>query len=139
VSIPALLSRLSGVKQTGAGRWIAKCPAHEDRRPSLSIRELDDGRVLLHDFGGCSVKEVLQSASLTFEALFPEGSPRYHAQRERRPFNAYDVLQCIVNEALILSISSIDLRKGVPLSETDHARLLVAEQRINAAVELVSG
>ena len=38
-----LLDRLPGVRKTGPGRWIAPCPAHEDRRPSLSIRELEDG------------------------------------------------------------------------------------------------
>jgi hypothetical protein len=42
----ALLDHLERVKQTGPGRWIARCPAHEDRSPSLSVRELEDGRLL---------------------------------------------------------------------------------------------
>ena len=38
-------------KPAGEGTWQAHCPAHDDRSPSLSIREAEDGRVLLHDFG----------------------------------------------------------------------------------------
>jgi hypothetical protein len=46
MSADVLLDKLDGVRPTGAGRWIAKCPAHEDRHASLSVRELDDGHVL---------------------------------------------------------------------------------------------
>jgi len=50
-----LLEHLQCVKQTASDRWLACCPSHPDRSPSLSIRKLDDGRVLVHDFGGCAV------------------------------------------------------------------------------------
>ena len=43
----ALLDRLDKVRPTGAGTWVARCPAHDDRGPSLSVRELDDGRIEL--------------------------------------------------------------------------------------------
>ena len=43
---------------TGRGRWLAKCPAHDNRKASLAIRQLDDGRILLHDFAGCHVEHV---------------------------------------------------------------------------------
>ena len=35
------------VKQAGNSQWLAQCPAHDDHNPSLSIKELDDGTVLL--------------------------------------------------------------------------------------------
>ena len=57
-----LLDRLERVKQTGPRRWIAACPSHRDRSPSLSIRELDSGLVLLHDFGGCGTGVCLGCA-----------------------------------------------------------------------------
>lgn len=72
MTVEALVSRLEGMKRTGPGRWVAKCPAHEDKRPSLSIRELDDGRILAHCFAGCAVDDVLAAIGLDFEALFPE-------------------------------------------------------------------
>ena len=38
--------------------WMACCPAHDDRTPSLSIHEVD-GKTLFHCFAGCSQDEVL--------------------------------------------------------------------------------
>jgi hypothetical protein len=75
MSAAALLNRLDRPKQTGPDRWLAKCPAHEDRSPSLSVRELDDGRVLINCFAGCGAIDVLDSVGLTWSALFPERLP----------------------------------------------------------------
>ncbi|MEQ1600386.1 MAG: hypothetical protein ABL885_01305, partial [Methylophilaceae bacterium] len=36
--LDTLLSKLDKVKQNGAGKWIARCPAHDDRSPSLAIK-----------------------------------------------------------------------------------------------------
>ena len=43
--IDCVLSRLERVKRTGPDRWVAQCPAHDDRRPSLSIRKAEDHKV----------------------------------------------------------------------------------------------
>lgn len=51
--------------------WIAQCPAHEDRTPSLSIREGKDGRVLLHCHAGCSFQSVVAKLGLRSDDLFP--------------------------------------------------------------------
>lgn len=81
------------MRQTGPGRWIACCPAHDDRSPSLSIRELEDGRVLAHCFSGCQVADVLTAVGLEFFDLYPPDSRAIgHANPERRPFNAVDVV-----------------------------------------------
>ena len=50
MSIEKLLSNLKKIKG-GRDRWTASCPAHEDRSPSLAIRETEDGRILLKCFG----------------------------------------------------------------------------------------
>jgi hypothetical protein len=73
VTAEVLLSRLDGVRQTGPDRWIARCPAHDDGRASLSLRELDDGRVLLHDFAGCAVEEVLAAVVSRSTTCFRPG------------------------------------------------------------------
>ena len=134
MSVDALLSRLDAVRSTGAGRWVARCPAHEDKRPSLSIRELDDGRVLVHDFAGCSVESVLASVGLDFDALFPPRPLGDYVQRERRPFNARDVLECVGNECLVAALSAAALAKGDPLADGDRQRLLTAAARLQSAV-----
>ena len=52
--IRALKARRSG------SCWMAQCPAHEDRNPSLSIREAG-GKVLLYCHAGCSQRQVVES------------------------------------------------------------------------------
>ena len=42
MGVTNLLSTLNKVKQTGPGRWIACCPAHVDKHPSLSVRETEN-------------------------------------------------------------------------------------------------
>lgn len=66
-----LLERLEGVREVGHGRWVARCSAHEDRRPSLSIRECSDGRLLVHCFASCDVGAVVAAVGLDLKDLFP--------------------------------------------------------------------
>lgn len=105
MSAEILLSRLERVKRTGAGRWLARCPAHDDEGPSLSIRELDDGRVLVHCFAGCAVHSVLSAVGLSFNDLFPPGDLGHRAKREGRPFPAADILRAIAFEALVVAVA----------------------------------
>ena len=65
-----LLSLLPDARQTSNGH-IAKCPAHKDRRPSLTIGTGDDGRVLLKCFAGCTTAAIVEALGLTMADLFP--------------------------------------------------------------------
>jgi AAA domain len=69
--VDALLERLEHVKRRGAG-WQARCPAHEDRHPSLSIGVGDDGRALVKCHAGCTVDAVLAALGLESRDLFPQ-------------------------------------------------------------------
>jgi len=139
MSADMLLSRLDGVRQTGAGRHIARCPAHEDRHASLSIRELDDGRTLVHCFAECSTDDVLAAVGLEFDALFPERPIIDRAKRERRPFNAHDILACLETEVLIVAVAAGNIGQGVELTDEDRARVMTAAARIGAAAALAYG
>ena len=130
-----LLSRLEGVKRTGPGRWIARCPAHADKRASLSIRELEDGRVLLHDFAGCSAHEVLSAVGLGMEDLFPEREIQHHVKGERRPFPAADILRCLAFEGLVVASAGAAMLTGEPLSGVDRERLMLAVARIRGGLD----
>ncbi len=79
-----LLSLLDGVKRTAPGRWLACCPSHDDRHPSLSIRELDDGTLLLKDWAGCSVDQIVGALGLDLSDLFPPRDPVPGAGRPTR-------------------------------------------------------
>lgn len=65
-----ILGRLEKVKKSGSG-WVARCPAHEDRNPSLSVTAAED-RLLLHCQAGCTPDAVVQSLGLTLSDLFDE-------------------------------------------------------------------
>lgn len=135
MSAEQLLNRLEKVKPTGPGRWIACCPAHSDRHPSLAFRELDDGRVLLHCFAGCSVRDVVSAMGLFLSDLFPPRESEFGTGKpERRPFPAADILRCIAFEALVVMVSAKSLSSG-PLSEFDHNRLMLAVARIHQAMD----
>lgn len=52
--------------------WMARCPAHDDSTPSLSIRETRDGKLLVHCHAGCEQTAVI--AALQDRGLWAPGS-----------------------------------------------------------------
>jgi hypothetical protein len=131
------LSLLEGVKRTGDGTYLARCPAHQDRSPSLSIREADDGKVLIHCHAGCSAHEVVSAVGLELTDLFPPrpADPVFVGKPERRPFPAADILRAIGFEALVVGCAASAMLAGQPFTQTDRDRLLVAVRRIQAALD----
>jgi putative DNA primase/helicase len=81
MDVEDILSRLHGVRRNGASA-MARCPAHHDREPSLSVKQGDDGRVLLHCFAGCPAEAVVEAMGLSLSDLFPTDSA--HRKRQRR-------------------------------------------------------
>ncbi|MDA0591221.1 MAG: hypothetical protein O2820_10250 [Planctomycetota bacterium] len=66
------ISKTTGKQPVGSGKDCKiSCPAHEDKNPSLSVTEGDDGRVLLKCWAGCSFEEILNAAGLKKSDLFP--------------------------------------------------------------------
>ena len=122
-------ARLSG--------WLARCPAHDDKGPSLSVRETDEGKILVHCFAECSVYEVVGAVGMELSDLFP---PRPQDQRfigkpERRPFPAADILRAVAFEALIVAMAGTALLAGQPMNSFDRDRLFIAVGRIQAALD----
>src|SRR5262245_4169412 len=67
MNVAEIAARLEAKRMPG-GYWMARCPAHNDRNPSLGIREYD-GRPVLKCFAGCSREDVrarLASMGLSF-------------------------------------------------------------------------
>jgi hypothetical protein len=71
MKIEELLAKLDGVRQLGSG-WEAKCPAHDDRRASLSVKAGDSDALLLRCFAGCETNAVLAALGLQWRDLFPK-------------------------------------------------------------------
>jgi hypothetical protein len=138
MSAELLLSRLDGVKDRGHGRWIAQCPAHDDRSPSLSIKETDDGTVLLKCWAGCGAADIVGAVGLTLSDLFPRRNDHHQAPiRKRDRWNPRDVIGLVLREAAVILIAANDIRDGLKLSDEDHQRLVQACGRISALVEEV--
>jgi DNA primase len=110
------VDQLDKVKQTGPNKWMACCPAHDDLTPSLSIAQLDDGRVLIHCFGGCAVEDVVASVGLRLEHLFPD-------DLQNRPGIAHKRKQWCdkTTDEWALMIAQDKRKRGEKLSKEDLA------------------
>lgn len=81
----ALIDLLHGARISGDG-WIASCPAHDDRRPSLSVRAGEDGRILVKCHAGCDAEAIVQALGLSLSDLMPE---REELNRKARITSTY--------------------------------------------------
>jgi len=136
MSASILLSKLSRVKKTGADRWMACCPAHQDKTASLSIKDLPDGRMLLHCFAGCEPDAVLAAIGLTFADIMPE-----RLQGDFKParftFSAVDALRALVADLLFIRLCALSLEKGMALIESDREALHQSACRIENALAAI--
>ncbi len=156
MNINVILSRLEKVTRTGDGQYQARCPAHNDRNPSLSIREAEDGRVLVTCHAGCSVEEVVNAVGLRVRDLFPESqlSPVKLGEYRKRKTHE-EILQALRHEMLVL-LQVINVRVSVGIYSTNPGQLkqcpeyqtldprpwereLLAVKRIKKAVRFLYG
>lgn len=114
---------------------MASSPTREDRHPSLAIRELDDGRLLVHDFGGDDVGQVLSAVGLSLADLYP-ASNHSPMKPSKRPFNASDLLALVAFETSVAVVVCSDVLHNRAVSVADFNRLLMAAQRLSHAAEV---
>jgi hypothetical protein len=139
--VDLLLSRLEGVRKSGRG-WIARCPAHTDKSPSLSIAESDDGKVLVHCFAGCSAYDVVTAVGLTLADLFPErlapSSPadRQRARQAKKESDWRAALNILGRESTVALAAAETVLGGGTLADEDVDRLKMAVHRIGRAREV---
>lgn len=123
MNIDKFLMQLDRVKSTGHNKWLACCPAHNDKTPSLAIRMIDH-RLLFHCFGcGANGIEICQALDIDPSELFADKI----SKRERVPFPADHILAALAKEATIISNAAANMGK---LSQADIERVEVARNRI---------
>ena len=81
--IEVVLERLEGVRRTSNG-WMARCPAHDDRRASLSVAEGDDGTLLMTCFAGCTFSEIVAALGMREQDAFGDNKLRKMERRIKR-------------------------------------------------------
>ena len=132
--IDNILNRLTKVKGRN-GAYTACCPAHTDKSPSLAIRELDDGRILMKCFADCSVQDIMGSIGMEIGDLFPDTNK--DLPPVKRKYYATDLLRVIEFEAWVVSVAAYSMSTGKQLSDIDRDRMKVAQARIMEAVKYV--
>lgn len=129
--IELVLRGLSGVRQRQPGQWSARCPAHDDRGPSLSVRETSDKAVLLHCFAGCTVHDITALLGLDMADLYPPRDSRPSEPRcPPRLLTPGQALELLRMEAMLTVVAASNLSRGITLTEQDRGRLLTAVGRI---------
>ncbi len=138
-----LLSKLEGVRKSGGGH-VARCPAHADRSASLSVCEGRDGRALVKCFAGCELLAIVHAVGLEVADLFPQRiadtSPegRAAAREAWRQSGWAAALGVLSREASVVLVAAHALADGRALAADDHARLLLAVERIEGAREVLA-
>jgi hypothetical protein len=125
-----LADRIPGAVQFGE-KWKACCPAHQDRRPSLTFKD-GDKCVLLKCFAGCTLDAIcqvlgLRPSDLFFDAIDSDPQRRKTAAQQRvrarqaRERHAHQ--QGTVIDALREADYFIRSRQGMDISQWSHAQL----------------
>ena len=143
--VETLLARLESVRSTGRGRWLARCPAHEDRSPSLSIAEGDDGRTLINCFSGCGAAEIVAAVGLELSDLFP---PRpgasgdvtardgHRQARLRCGLTASEAVALLARDAGTVALAAANVAAGTAMTAEDVGLLIEIAGRIHRVWEL---
>jgi hypothetical protein len=134
-SIEVVLSRLDGVRKIGRG-YVARCPAHDDRSPSLTVAEGENGRILLKCWAGCDALAVLYACGLKWGDVMPD-EVRDFERPIRHPFDAGAVLHAVAREALVVQIAAAHMAEGKELPVPDRERVALASERLHEALDMV--
>lgn len=81
-----VLSHLKAVEPKRDGSFMARCPAHDDGRPSLHVSMGRDGRVVLNCFAKCPTESIVASAGLSMQDLFPQSSKSTKVRTDDAPY-----------------------------------------------------
>ena len=131
--IDLILERVQKARKVSADSYMACCPAHEDKSPSMRITERD-GRILVHCMAGCTPDDIIAAIGLQWTDLYDDkwdaAKAAAFAQKTRLP--KIDPLE---HERTIIDLALADDAKGIKFSVEDYARIKIALERLEAAGE----
>jgi len=112
--LAALTDRNCDPRRNGNG-WSARCPAHEDRRPSLSVSEGDHGRALVRCHAGCTVDAICDAVGLQVADLMtddPSTSTQPRQARKKRQYRRQDGGKPASHETAKAAIEALERKYG---------------------------
>ena len=130
MTVDQLLARLEAVGARGASKWLARCPAHEDKNPSLAIAEGERG-LLVKCWAGCTLEEITRALGLTVRNLFYDANPDPRAvraaQQRRQREQRQRQLQWRSDGLRVATLREADAvirhAEGIDISTWSHTRL----------------
>ena len=133
--ITKILSKLNKVTTKPNDKWLACCPAHNDKSPSLSISLANDGKILLYCFAGCSIEEVTEALGVDLSELFPNNhfnrSEYYHQLKQSQ------YKEILANEKIVVAMAEVEIKRNHQLNQKDTSRHLLALSRIKKLEVLI--
>jgi len=125
--VEELLDRLDKVKPMGKDKWVACCPVHGDKNPSMSVAK-KDGRVLCHCFScGANGLEVAKALGLPPSVLFEK--PLEQGYIPKRVYEEAEI------DRLVIAGAEQMRKQGKPLSYKDFKRERLAKARLEVLKE----
>lgn len=122
MSIQNILSRLNHVRRTGENDWRCQCPCDHRSHSQMTIKELPDGRILIHCFAGHSPTEIMDAIDMRLSDLFEEAiedriRPLYMARKEKKRYQEKEdrIGRCELRLDLAKSMRD----KGIKLTDED--------------------
>lgn len=136
MNVQNLLSRLQKVKQVGSNRWLACCPAHDDRHPSLGVNVNELGKISIRCWSReCDGRAIMESVGLQLVDLYPDQIDPPKGIGKPLPHNPNDILLALAGEAQLIAMLGSELADH-PLNHEDRKRLFQAVSRIKSALRL---
>ena len=130
--ITLVMNRLDSVVKRHNGGWMAKCPAHDDKRRSLAVAVGRAGQVIANCFAGCTINEIAGAIGLDVAELFPRDRNDYTTQ-QRVWFSDRQVLEALETDSLVVMIAASRVKAGEALPDEDLKFLSDAVVRIHEA------
>lgn len=132
----SLLLHLEGLRDKGNGQYVAKCPAHADKSPSLTVKVEADGTVLMHCFAGCTALQVVNAVGLTLGDLFPE---KLDTPSRRPLWNYRALLETLGHETLVVLGAATKILDGYTVTPDELEEVKLARLRIAGVMEATRG
>lgn len=119
-----ILDRLDKVQTSGANNWMACCPAHPDKTPSLQITEKPND-LWIHCHAGCDQDSILEAVGFSWKDL-PQKQDGYIPKKVERQLQTKDV----GHYEWIKTIYEADRKQGKPAQPGDDKNYIEAVTRL---------
>lgn len=111
-------------------RFRTRSPLRNDRTPSVYISEAEDGTVLVKDFGGDGVAEMLSAIGVDIASLFPPKPDQHYVKPTRARVAVNDLVRLIGNDLRLVLVAARMTINKEQLAERDMKLLDEAIDRI---------